>query len=128
MKPRHRVPMIVTTIAALSLTALPGTAPGATFGVSATGDAPTNYRWDPDFRHIVKGNRVRWKNPTEATHRVVAYSGPWEKNSSIAPGETTSKLFRRRGKYLYRCTVPGHSTLSNGECTGMCGQVHVTRS
>ena len=127
-KIRNRVPMILTAVAALSLTAVPATAPAATFGVRATGDAPTNFRWMPDFRHIVKGNRVSWKNPTEATHRVVSYSGPWDKNTAIAPGETTAKRFRKPGKYLYRCTVTGHSTLSNGECRGMCGEVHVTRS
>ena len=127
-KIRNRVPMVLTVVAALSLTGVPATAPAATFGVRATGDAPTNFRWEPDFRHIVKGNRVRWRNPTEATHRVVAYSGRWSKETAIAPGESTSKRFRRVGRYLYRCTVPGHSTLSDGECTGMCGEVHVTRS
>ena len=125
---RHRIPVVVTALAALTLLGAPGTAPAATFAVKATGDAPTNFRWMPDFRHIVKGNRVRWKNPTEATHRVVSYSGPWSKNTAIAPGETTSKRFRKPGKYLYRCTMTGHSTLSNGECRGMCGEVHVTRS
>ena len=128
VKVRKRIPRMVVILMTLSLAGLPGAAPAATFAVKATGDAPTNFRWDPDFRHITKGNRVRWKNPTGATHRVVSYSGPWDKNSTIAPGETTSKRFRRTGKYLYRCTVTGHSTLSNGECRGMCGEVHVTRS
>ena len=128
IKVRKRTPMIVATAAVLALGGFPATAPAATFAVKATGDAPANFRWSPDFRHIIKGNRVRWKNPTTATHRVVSYSGPWDKNTSIAPGETTSKLFRRTGKYLYRCTVTGHSSLSNGECSGMCGEVHVTRS
>ncbi len=127
-KLRHRIPIVLAGLAVSLLLGVPGTAPAATFVVKATGDAPTNFRWMPDFRHIVKGNRVRWKNPTEATHRVVSYSGPWTKNMSIAPGETTAKRFRKPGKYLYRCTVTGHSTLSNGECTGMCGQVHVTRN
>ncbi len=109
------------------LTAVPAASLGDTVGVRAAGSVGT-WRWDPDFRHITKGDRVRWRNPTNVTHRVVAYRGRWSKSTSIAPGESTSKRFRRAGSYLYRCTVTGHSRLSSdGTCSGMCGEVHVTR-
>ena len=121
---------VVATLSAVALLfAFPGISSGATYRVRATGSSAADFRWNPDFRHITKGNRVKWTNPTDATHRVVAYRGRWDKNSTIAPGETTAKRFRRAGVYKYRCTVAGHSTLSADErtCEGMCGTVHVTR-
>ena len=120
--------LVALVAAAGLLTAVPATSAGATYGVRAAGSVGS-FRWEPDFRHITKGNRVRWRNPTNVTHRVVAYRGPWSKSTSIAPGESTVKKFRRAGTYLYRCTVTGHSSLSSsGECSGMCGEVHVTRN
>jgi plastocyanin len=108
------------------LTASP--APADTFRIRARGDSPDNFRWSPDFQHITKGSRIRWKNSTTATHHVVAYGGNWSYNESIAAGESVAKRFRRRGTYKYRCDVLGHSTLSSsGTCDGMCGVVHVTR-
>lgn len=120
-------------IAALALSiglvvVFPGVSSGDTFRVRAVGSSPTDFRWDPSFRHITKGDRVVWKNATDSSHRVVAYRGRWSKNTTIAPGETTRKRFRRVGTYKYRCTLPGHSTLTDGNCQGMCGTVHVTRT
>lgn len=116
----------VTAIALGMVMAFPGTSVGDTFRVRAIGSSPTDFAWDPDFRHITKGNRVVWKNTTTSRHRVVAYKGPWSKEATIGPGETTGKRFRRTGTYRYRCTVPSHSTLADGNCQGMCGTVHVT--
>lgn len=125
MRPRRTA---TAALAIAALLAFPGTSSGDTFRVKAAGDSPTTFKWMPDFRHITKGNRVRWTNPTGATHRVVAYSNNWSKNSAIAPGERTAKVFRKTGQYLYRCTRPGHSTVTNGDCNGMCGEIHVTRT
>lgn len=126
---RGRRFLFAVALATASLVALPATAPADTFRVRAVGDSPTNFRWKPSFRHITKGNRIRWKNTTSVTHRVTAYSANWSKDTAIAPGEATRKRFRKRGTYKYRCTVPGHSTLaSDGSCSGMCGVIHVTRS
>lgn len=127
-KPRRW--LVVIALAGLSVVGFPGVSSGDTYRIRATGDAPSTYRWMPDFRHIIKGDRVVWRNPTSVSHRVVAYKGRWSKNTTIAPGEKTRKRFRRAGVYKYRCTLPGHSTLSADErtCDGMCGVVHVTRS
>lgn len=125
-----KVSRLIVALAVLATLVLaPGVSSGATYRVRATGSSPTTFRWDPDFRHITKGNRIKWTNPTNASHRVVAYKGRWSKNTTIAPGETTAKRFRRAGTYKYRCTLPGHSTLSadGTSCTGMCGTVHVTK-
>lgn len=126
MKPSRGVVVVAALVAVV---AFPGTSAGDTFRVKATGDSPATYEWDPSFRHMNKGDRVRWRNPTDVTHRVVAYKGRWSKESTIAPGETTAKRFKRTGSFKYRCTITGHSTLSadGSSCTGMCGEVHVTR-
>lgn len=117
---------VVVAAAALGLVmAFPGTSMGDSFRVRATGSSPTTFAWDPDYRHIAKGDRVVWKNTTDVRHKVVAYAGPWTKETTIAPGETTAKRFRRTGTYEYRCTRPGHSALADGNCQGMCGTVHV---
>ena len=108
----------------LALVALATPAPADTFRVKAAGD-PGTYHWQPDFRHINKGDKIVWKNPTGATHTVTAYKGPWSKKASIGPGERTSFRFRKSALYKYRCMTPGHSTLTNGECNGMCGEIHV---
>ncbi len=123
----HRL-VLAAAVALAALALLPGSSPGATFRVKASG-SPGTFAWEPDFRHITKGNRIKWTNPTDASHRVVAYKGPWSKETTIAPGESTTKRFRRAASYRYRCTFPGHSTLSSdGTCSGMCGTIHVTRS
>lgn len=121
--------LVIALVLALGVLALlPASSPGATFRVRASG-SPGTFAWDPDFRHITKGNRIKWTNPTDYSHRVVAYKGAWSKETTIAPGESTTKRFRRAGSYKYRCTFPGHSTLSaDGTCSGMCGTIHVTRS
>ena len=123
MKSRRRT---AVALAVMILLAFPTTSLGDTFRVKASGSMPSDFRWMPDFHGISKGDRVRWTNPTETTHRVVAYKGPWSKNTAIAPGERTSKVFDRNGAYYYRCTRPGHSTLIDGDCNGMCGHIHVS--
>ena len=118
--------MAVSVVALGLLVSFPGTSMGDSFRVRAVGSSPTDFAWDPSFRHITKGDRIVWKNTTQASHRVVAYKGRWSKNTTIGPGERTRKRFRRTGTYKYRCTLPGHSTLTDGNCQGMCGTVHVT--
>ena len=85
-----------------------------TFRVRAT----SGNEWRPDFRHITRGDRIVWKNPTNRTHTVVATSDNWNKSTTLNPGEKTGKRFRRNGTYRYRCTL--HS--------GMRGEIHVQGS
>ena len=79
--------------------------------------------WSNDFVSIGKGDKVVWKNPTGVNHTVTFYEGA-TKNTTIGPDERTSKTFKTTGPKYYRCTI--HSTLNDGECTGMCGHVHVS--
>jgi plastocyanin len=107
---------------ALALLLTPTAAIGERFRIKAT----TNDTWDPDFRHIHKGDRIVWKNPADMgyQHDVKSYGGNWHKDRVVLdPGESTSKKFRHRGFFKFRCTI--HSSLNNGKCDGMCGAVHV---
>ena len=83
------------------------------------------YLWKPLSRTIAKGDRIVWTNPTDRTHTVTAYSGPWDKDTSVPSGERTAKRFRKAGTYKFRCTIKGHSAVSGGKCQGMCGTVVV---
>lgn len=111
--------MVLALAAALSLTLLMAPSQAARTRIKAT-DSRT---WSPDFKHVLPGTKVIWKNPTSVQHTVTAYGGGWSKNTTLAAGTRTSKVFRNEGTFRYRCSI--HSTLVNGECDGMCGVVHV---
>ena len=115
-----------SSIAALLLVVLAPASLGDTSRIRAAG-CRENPHWEPTTRTITKGDRIVWKNPTRCDHTVTAYAGMWEKNTALDPGESTSKRFRRAGRYKFRCLVVGHSALEDGVCTGMCGRVRVTR-
>ena len=119
--------VLVSVLALIALMAVATPTPAASFRVKASGSSPGNFKWQPDFKHITKGDKIVWKNPTGATHTVTAYSGDWNKNSSVSSEARTSFKFTKKGTFLYRCTQPGHSSVSGGECNGMCGEIHVTR-
>ena len=115
---------LISALAVVSLVGVAAPAPADTYRVRAAGE-PGSFRWKPSFRHVSKGDKIVWKNPTSVTHTVTAYSGPWSKDSSVSPGGRTAFRFTKRGTYRYRCTTAGHSTLTGGECNGMCGEIHV---
>lgn len=122
MKPSLRISALsaAAAVAVLGIVAPP--APADTLRIKAAG-SPGNFVWQPDIRHASPGDRIVWKNPTTATHTVTAYGGGWSKNVKLAPGERTRKRFEKKGIYEFRCTK--HSQLQDGECSGMCGYVHV---
>lgn len=105
---------------------------GLVFAPSALGDtfrvrATANNKWNPDFKHITRGDRIVWKNPARhnRVHNVVATSDNWNKSETLSPGESTRKRFRKNGTYKYRCTIH-----SQGKCgsNDMCGVIHVQGS
>lgn len=80
--------------------------------------------WNPDFKHVEPGTRVVWKNPTRRVHTVTAYGGGWSKDVTLAKnGGKTAKTFKKEGTFRYRCKK--HSSVVAGDCSGMCGVVHV---
>jgi plastocyanin len=119
--------ILVSVVAVVALVGMAVPAPADTSRIKASGSAPGSYRWGSGFKHIQKGDKIVWKNPTGATHTVTAYAGSWSKDSSVPSGGQTAFKFTKKGSFKYRCMQPGHSSLSGGECDGMCGEIHVTR-
>ena len=113
--------LAVTAAAAVAVVGLAAPSLGDTKRVRAV-KKDGKFVWNNDFVTINKGDKVVWKNPTSVKHTVTFYEGA-KKNTTIAPGERTSKKFTSSGPTYYRCTL--HSQLNDGECTGMCGHVHV---
>jgi plastocyanin len=130
--------MIVRTISRLLVVAItaglilvPASSLADTRRFRAAGQ-PGSFRWDPTIRRIDRRDRIVWTNPTGTSHTVTAYGRRWNKNTLLSPGEKTAKRFRRAGVYKFRCTInagtpAAHSTLQNGQCSGMCGKVRVRR-
>jgi plastocyanin len=82
--------------------------------------------WQPRSKAIIRGDKIVWKNPTNATHDITAYGSNWNKFAVLDPGDTTSKRFWQTGTYKYRCRL--HSARPSGEpCSGMCGSITVRR-
>jgi plastocyanin len=105
-------------IAVVPLTLIPSVSHGETSRVKATGSRT----WSPDYRHVLPGSKIVWRNPSSTTHTLTSYGAGWDKDVRLTPDTRTSKTFRK-GTYKYRCKI--HSTLSNGDCNGMCGVIHV---
>jgi plastocyanin len=85
--------------------------------------AGTNCRhFKPAKVSVHKGAKVVWKDVC-LSHTVTAYSHNWSKDVTLSSGQTTSRIFRTKGVFKYRCRF--HSTLSAGVCSGMCGKIVV---
>ena len=121
MSSRWTKRLAVTVVTAGALLGFAAPSLGDTTRIKAIKEGD-RYLWNKDFVSISKGDKVVWKNPTGVNHTVTFYKGA-SKNTTIGEGERTSKKFRKRGAFYYRCTI--HSQLNDGECSGMCGHVHV---
>jgi plastocyanin len=121
---------IVTMFAAFIIAAGPvgaqagAQAQGTVRGGHQTVHATSGHNWNPATSRVSRGTKVVWKNPTNTTHTVTAYGGGWSKNTTLHSGDHTSFTFNSSGTFKFRCTI--HSTLSNGNCSGMCGKVVVS--
>lgn len=115
-----------TLIGALAIVLLAPVAAGDTRRFKAQG-CREDPHWEPRVRRITKGDRIVWKNPTDCEHTVTAWKGRWSKDTTLEPGERTTKRFRRAGRFKFRCMTPGHSIVEDGVCRGMCGKVRVRR-
>jgi plastocyanin len=79
--------------------------------------------WSPTTVRLSAGGSVKWK-AISGTHTVTAFGAGWSFNHSLPQGSAATHRFTRAGTYRFRCTI--HSTLVNGQCTGMCGKVVVS--
>jgi plastocyanin len=63
--------------------------------------------WTPRSRTVARGTKIVWKVPAgDVAHTVTAYrsnSKKWVKNVTIRPGQKTSKVFKKRGLYRFKC-------------------------
>jgi plastocyanin len=100
--------VVVGSMAAVVLTAPPSL--GATAVVRARDNV-----FRPRSIFIDRGDTVKWVNRGENPHTTTSVAGLW--NRSIAPGESASRRFRRRGTFRYVCTIH--------ESAGMVGKVVV---
>jgi plastocyanin len=118
----------IAVLAALSVGIaflFPAPSLGDTFRIRMAG-AFENYRYEPDFRRIVKNDRIRFKNPdSQPLHTVTAYGGNWRYDKTLSGGEKVVRRFRRRGVFTFRCRF--HSEMKSGVCEGMCGEIRVRR-
>ena len=116
---------VVTAAAALVLVLIFGSlASAGDFRVRAKEVDPNVYRWRPRSLTVPDGSRVVWRI-VDGIHNVTSTSNNWSKASgNIGEGGRTTFTFNTAGTYRYRCTL--HSTLSGGDCNGMCGKVIVT--
>lgn len=122
-------PRLVVSFAA-SLLLIAGSI-GVAAATSGTGDAPTrdtktvkaiSTHWSPTTVRISAGDRIRWKAVSNS-HTVTAYGGGWHFDESLASGDVLNHRFAHAGTFKFRCQF--HSSLVNGECSGMCGKVVV---
>ena len=123
MANRMRLVVAVALVAGLVTAAFATGVVAAPFKVSV---ADGGLKFSPKTAHVVKGRAVKWTNEGSASHKVNFYKKPKGAkvtSFSLAPGASKKRKVTKVGVYKYRCTVPTHSTLSNGKCTGMCGKV-----
>ena len=81
-------------------------------------------RYNPGSVQINRGGRITWKNVSNKRHNITAYGG-WSYKLTLNAGQSGGRRFASNGTFKYRCTISGHSQLSGGNCTGMCGVIKV---
>jgi plastocyanin len=63
-----------------------------------------DFAFRPRRLEVPKGTRVRWVNRGDVSHTTTSTTGVWD-SGTLAPGETFSRVFRKRGKFPYLCTI-----------------------
>jgi plastocyanin len=125
MAHRTRLVVAVAIVAALVTALLATGVVGAPFRVSVSSSKGA-LSYSPRTAHVNKGRKVKWTNEGTVSHTVTFHKKPKKArigSFTLAAGESKKRKIRKAGVYKYRCTVPGHSTLKDGKCTGMCGKV-----
>ena len=121
MVERLRSPLawaLVVVVAASLLVAFPAPSHGAR--ARFTGTCGAGCVWQPRVRRIRRGDRIVWRADNTAPHTVKSVprrGRRWRKFTRLAPGERTSRVFRRAGTYYFRCTLH----------PGMNGRIRVRR-
>lgn len=115
----------VTVAASIAVVGLSGVA-GSREVIKAVEDPDGGWMWDPDQVHAHKGEKAIWRDTSGVWHTVKFYKGKYKGVVLNLPAnERVSKRMRKTGYHRYRCSIPSHSTMKDGECSGMCGVIHV---
>lgn len=115
---------------AAGLALAPAASLGAATKIKAI-DGSSGWEFTPDKKTVVKGTTVKWLGKSMMVHHVAFYKKPAKSGVggfNLEPGGAVKRKMKKPGVYKYRCTLSNHSSLSGGTCTGMCGQVKVTKS
>ncbi len=59
--------------------------------------------FQPKVLRIEQGTRVRWINRGSNPHTTTSDTGLWD--ADLAPGQSFSRVFRKRGRFPYHCEV-----------------------
>ena len=118
-----RTKLVALAFAGLTLVLAQAIPAQAAVVVKAGYGSPCTLRFKPAGITIHRGTKDVRRDVC-FSHTVTAYSRNWSKNVALTSGQTTSKIFRTKGVFKYRCRY--HSTLTSGVCSGMCGKVTVT--
>jgi plastocyanin len=124
MSMARRVAILMVLAAAL-LALVVGGAGSAPFQISV---ADGGLKYSPKTAHVTKGKAIKWTNEGSGTHTVSFYKKPSGSDiSSITLGSGDSKKRKpdKTGTYKYRCMIANHSSVSDGQCTGMCGKLKI---
>jgi plastocyanin len=119
---RRRIRIAVAAAAAALVLLLSQAIPAQASVLVKAGAGTGCVHFKPASLTVHRGTKVVWKAVC-MKHTVTAYGGNWSKNVTILRGQTTSRTFKTRGVFKYRCKL--HSSLVNGVCSGMCGKVTV---
>ena len=116
----------VTVAASIALVGLSGVAGGREV-IKAVENDSGGWEWAPATVHDAhKGEKAIWRDTSGVSHTVKFYKGKYKGVVLNLPAnESVSKRMRKTGFHRYRCTIPGHSTMVDGDCNGMCGAIHV---
>lgn len=105
--------IVVMAVAVAALLLVPAASQAVTRRIS--GSCASGCRWRPAFRTVARGTKVVWRS-ADITHTVTSYRKTtgthrgrrWHKNVRLGRGRSTSKIFRTRGLFRYKCTIhPG---------------------
>jgi plastocyanin len=113
---------IASAAAALTLLLAQAIPAQASVLIKAGGNTACN-RYRPASVSVARGTTIVWK-ATCGNHTVTAYGGNWSKNTTINQGQSTSRVFKAKGVFKFRCIFHSHKD-STGHWVGMIGKVTV---
>lgn len=119
---------LLAAVAALALA--PAASQGAAVKIKAIAGS-SGFEFSPAKKSVVKGTAAKWVNNSGIVHHVAFYKKPAKSGVggfTLVPGDPVKRVMKKPGTYKYRCTFDNHSSVSDGICLGMCGQIKVTKS